>query len=261
MDTEEANRQDLFAEHERAEQAKHAAVEQRTARKREQAEQLQKKIETRKAGGDYERQLNLKYTAEEVELWRERKSTDGSVVHGVDGMIGQEERALRRQEKLFDRIQPDMNAYQRAKAERAVRRGQTAGGVVALVGDGSSSSSVAAITSAAEPDLLDYANGHDYKPSHEGIQRMVNDLKEQDRQRVKRVRVKVENASDDVTFINSRNRQFNETAQRYVRERVECVFIVILLHSRLFRLCAILNSAYGKYTEEIKESFERGTAL
>eukprot|EP00053_Salpingoeca_punica_P012129 m.108394 g.108394 ORF g.108394 m.108394 type:complete len:261 (+) comp15866_c0_seq1:111-893(+) len=67
----------------------------------------------------------------------------------------------------------------------------------------------------------------------EGVERMVNDLNEQaeKRKEFSRRRMFVEGA--DVNFINERNRRFNLKVERF----------------------------YGKHTKDIKDSFERGTAI
>ncbi|XP_071800841.1 pre-mRNA-splicing factor SYF2-like [Asterias amurensis] len=72
-----------------------------------------------------------------------------------------------------------------------------------------------------------------YKDSAEGIDRMVTDLEKQIDKRSKYSRRRAFNEEDDIDYINERNMRFNKKAERF----------------------------YGKYTTEIKQNLERGTAV
>lgn len=69
--------------------------------------------------------------------------------------------------------------------------------------------------------------------SVEGIERMVNDVNKQIEIKSKRSRRRRFDDEADVDYINERNMRFNKKLER----------------------------AYGTYTEEIKQNFERGTAM
>ncbi|KAM9787580.1 pre-mRNA-splicing factor syf2 isoform X2 [Syngnathus typhle] len=70
-------------------------------------------------------------------------------------------------------------------------------------------------------------------PSEEGIDRMVEDVEKQIEKRAKYSRRRAYNDDADIDYINERNAKFNQKAERY----------------------------YGKYTAEIKQNLERGTAV
>ncbi|KAM9369744.1 pre-mRNA-splicing factor SYF2 [Phaethornis superciliosus] len=70
-------------------------------------------------------------------------------------------------------------------------------------------------------------------PSKEGIDRMVEDLEKQIEKREKYSRRRPYNDDADIDYINERNAKFNKKAERF----------------------------YGKYTAEIKQNLERGTAV
>ena len=70
------------------------------------------------------------------------------------------------------------------------------------------------------------------KPSKQAVDRLVDKLKKDDTRRQKRRRTD-EQEDDHVTYINEKNKQFNKKLSRH----------------------------YDKYTKEIRDSFERGTAL
>lgn len=69
--------------------------------------------------------------------------------------------------------------------------------------------------------------------SQEGVKRMVQSVKQQIEIRGKRSRRRHFNDEADVDYINERNMRFNKKLDRF----------------------------YGKHTEDIKQNFERGTAL
>uniref|UniRef100_A0A803JU57 Pre-mRNA-splicing factor SYF2 n=1 Tax=Xenopus tropicalis TaxID=8364 RepID=A0A803JU57_XENTR len=70
-------------------------------------------------------------------------------------------------------------------------------------------------------------------PSQSGIDRMVTDLEKQIEKREKYSRRRAYNDDADIDYINERNAKFNKKAERF----------------------------YGKYTAEIKQNLERGTAV
>uniref|UniRef100_A0A8D0DJ39 Pre-mRNA-splicing factor SYF2 n=1 Tax=Salvator merianae TaxID=96440 RepID=A0A8D0DJ39_SALMN len=70
-------------------------------------------------------------------------------------------------------------------------------------------------------------------PTKEGIDKMVGDLEKQIEKREKYSRRRAYNDDADIDYINERNAKFNKKAERF----------------------------YGKYTAEIKQNLERGTAV
>ncbi|KAL2099168.1 hypothetical protein ACEWY4_005648 [Coilia grayii] len=70
-------------------------------------------------------------------------------------------------------------------------------------------------------------------PSKDGVDRMVQDLEKQIEKRSKYSRRRAYNDDADIDYINERNAKFNKKAERF----------------------------YGKYTAEIKQNLERGTAV
>uniref|UniRef100_A0A3Q4GXJ8 Pre-mRNA-splicing factor SYF2 n=1 Tax=Neolamprologus brichardi TaxID=32507 RepID=A0A3Q4GXJ8_NEOBR len=70
-------------------------------------------------------------------------------------------------------------------------------------------------------------------PTKDGIDRMVEDVEKQIEKRSKYSRRRAYNDDADIDYINERNAKFNKKAERF----------------------------YGKYTAEIKQNLERGTAV
>ncbi|RKP26013.1 SYF2 splicing factor-domain-containing protein [Syncephalis pseudoplumigaleata] len=79
---------------------------------------------------------------------------------------------------------------------------------------------------------LDYASV-DNKPSEAAIDRLVADVNKQIEKRAKFSKRRTQRDDEDVTYINDTNKKFNRMVSR----------------------------AYDKYTSEIQENLERGTAL
>ncbi|XP_061115904.1 pre-mRNA-splicing factor syf2 isoform X1 [Conger conger] len=106
------------------------------------------------------------------------------------------------------------------------------------------------LTKQIRPDMEEYekqreACGEDFHPttnslihgthvpSKQGIDRMVEDVEKQIEKRAKYSRRRAYNDDADIDYINERNAKFNKKAERF----------------------------YGKYTAEIKQNLERGTAV
>jgi len=77
------------------------------------------------------------------------------------------------------------------------------------------------------------AYGEHGETTREGVDRMVEDLEAQIEKRSKFSRRRAVHTDSDIDYINERNMRFNKKAERF----------------------------YGKYTQELKESLERGTAV
>lgn len=138
--------------------------------------------------------------------------------------------------RLMSEFKPDMSAYSEKKLadiERAIRNGEDPSDISAMA------------------NSLDYARLDD-KPSKEAVDRLAAETKKQYviyyymyrsfvyltflqlriQQRETRSRDRKEE-SDDISWINEKNRVFNQKIARF----------------------------YDKYTKEIRENLERGTAL
>ncbi|CCA72648.1 hypothetical protein PIIN_06585 [Serendipita indica DSM 11827] len=235
-----ANRRDLIEESNRA---KHNAKElARLERKRKLAETLREKIEAQETGEDLERKRNWEYSIEEDQNWAEKMEKKARNAdfefHDYDST------AHRKYEKDLDLLRPDLITYNQDK-ERAL--GLEPGTLVTVDETGRAVLTAAALdrgtmTSGAsasgtnaevlyrDANSLSYA---DNKPSEEAIDRVVNKLNNDLDKRGKWSRKRANEDEGDVTYINQRNKVFNKKIARF----------------------------YDKYTTEIRDSFERGTAV
>lgn len=188
--------------------------------------------------GAFERKRAWDYTIEESEKWDERvarkkSARDNNAFQDYSDEAGKMyERQMRDLEKtaLKDGGK-NREDYERQKSEiinSAARTGGLeivelpTGEMVAIDRDG---------RFYASQDSLSFI---EQKPQRENVDRLVADLKKAEEQRFKKRRDRGREENEgDVTYINDKNKQFNNKLARF----------------------------YDRYTRDIRESFERGTAI
>jgi pre-mRNA-splicing factor SYF2 len=206
-------------------------------RKKDVAAHKLLKAEVEEDGEDFERKRAWDWTVEESERWDERLAEKKARKEGVYFQDYSREAG-----KVYDRQIGQMNkngsderreAYEKEKneaIERAVRSGgleiveTESGELIAVDRDGSYYSTSDSLNSTVNN-----------KPDKAAVDRLVADIKKAEEVRLKkrRERGSKEPGEDDVTYINEKNKQFNLKLARF----------------------------YDKYTSEIRENFERGTAI
>ncbi|KAI6650446.1 Pre-mRNA-splicing factor SYF2 isoform X2 [Oopsacas minuta] len=87
--------------------------------------------------------------------------------------------------------------------------------------------------SALYPSVDTLPTSSDQYPTHSAVQRLVDDVEKQISKRKQFSRRREFKFGKDIDYINERNKKFNEKAERF----------------------------YGKYTAELKQNLERGTAI
>jgi pre-mRNA-splicing factor SYF2 len=183
---------------------------------------------------DFERKRNWDYTVEESESWDKRmakKARSRDNVAFAD-YTTEANKIYKRQIGQMGKV--DLEAYAAQKAEKLQR--QVHQGLLQLIeSDNGDLYTVNPLNNQINtPAEEGYA--HDHKPSKEAVDRLVEDLEKGERARLKARAargVRDEQDTGDVTYINQKNKQFNDKLTRF----------------------------YNKYTTEIRESFERGTAI
>ena len=184
------------------------------------------------AGEDFERRRAWDWTVDEAEAWDKHMRKKEAARDGVAFRDYHDEAAKVYRRQLKNLPAPDLDRYKREKLaalEEAARSGdlelvETEDGNVVAAGD----------------SLRVYANGDatsfaQHRPDKEAIKRVVDDVNKADEQRIKKHRERMAQSGDhgDVTYINEKNKQFNQKLARF----------------------------YNKYTAEIRDSFERGTMI
>ncbi|KZV74978.1 SYF2-domain-containing protein [Peniophora sp. CONT] len=215
----------------------------RLDRQRKLAETLRSQADAEARGEDAERAKNWEWTVEENEEWEKKLARKA---RRADFEFHDDAHAARRKyKKDVDHLKPDLEAYNRQK-EIALG---LAPGTLDKSGQGSSSSALTTFDPSAgqlvpsetaqqlaaeslyrDANSLLYA---DNKPSEDAIDRVVGKLNLDADKKRKFSRKRANEDEGDITYINERNRIFNKKIARY----------------------------YDKYTTEIRNSFERGTAL
>ncbi|KAF2279815.1 pre-mRNA splicing factor syf2 [Westerdykella ornata] len=201
----------------------------------EKAKRLQERAEFKllKADDpDFERKRHWDYTAEEDENWAKRlaKKARNRDNNAFSDYRQEANKVYKRQIKQLSKV--DLEAYAAQRAEKLQR--QVAAGLLELVetddGDVFTVDKDGRVNTPVEENY-----NFDHKPSKEAVDRLVEQLDKSERARLKAraARGLKEDDGGDVTYINQKNKQFNEKLARF----------------------------YNKYTTEIRESFERGTAI
>jgi pre-mRNA-splicing factor SYF2 len=183
---------------------------------------------------DFERKRNWDYTVEESESWDKRMAKKARSRDNVAFADYTQEanKVYKRQLKQMDKV--DLDSYAAQKAEKLQRQVQS--GLLKLIEspDGDLYTVNPLNNQINTPAEESYS--HDHTPSKEAIDKLVDDLEKGERARLKARAargIRDEQDGGDVTYINQKNKQFNDKLTRF----------------------------YNKYTTEIRESFERGTAI
>ncbi|EMD58484.1 hypothetical protein COCSADRAFT_279575 [Bipolaris sorokiniana ND90Pr] len=182
---------------------------------------------------DFERKRNWDYTIEESESWDKRLKKKAKNREGVAFADYRNEanKVYKRQIGQMNKV--DMEAYAEEKARKL--QSQVSSGLLQLVE--TDAGEIYTVDSQGRINTpVDEAYSHDHKPSKEAVDRLVEDLEKSERSRLKARAargIRDEQDMGDVTYINQKNKQFNDKLARF----------------------------YNRYTTEIRESFERGTAI
>ncbi|KAK0333067.1 Pre-mRNA-splicing factor SYF2 [Friedmanniomyces endolithicus] len=205
-------------------------------RKRDIAQHKLLKAEVEESGEDFERKRAWDWTIEESERWDAKMAEKARGREGVAFQDYSREagKVYERQVGMLEKagFEERRGAYEKEKAaavDRAVRAGGLEiveaedGELIAIDKDGSYYSTA---------DSISHVQN---KPERTAVDRLVADIKKAEEVRLKKRRERgMQDEGDrDVTYINEKNKQFNMKLARF----------------------------YDKYTADIRESFERGTAI
>ncbi|KAF8859017.1 putative Pre-mRNA-splicing factor syf2, partial [Acephala macrosclerotiorum] len=187
------------------------------------------KADVEAAGGDFERKRAWDWTIEESERWDKRLKKKEA---HRDNQAFQDYRQDSR--KVYKRqirdLKPDMDHYEKEKMA-AVEKAAASGGLEIVETD--DGELVAVDKDGTFYSTADSTGFVEHKPPKDAVDRLVKDLQQAEEARLKKRKERMgQNGEDgDVTYINEKNKQFNQKLSRF----------------------------YNKYTAEIRDSFERGT--
>lgn len=189
------------------------------------------KAETEEAGEDFERKRAWDWTIDESEKWDKRlkkkaAARDNNVFHDYQQ---ESNKVYKRQ---LQNINPDLEQYHKEKLA-AIEKAAASGGLeIVETEDGEMIAVDKDGTFYSTADSTSFAES---KPDKAAVDRLVADLRKAEEQSLKKRKERMAKNGDDgdVTYINEKNKQFNQKLARF----------------------------YDKYTSDIRDSFERGTMI
>ena len=170
------------------------------------------KADTEAAGGDFERKRAWDWTIEESEKWDKRMEKKER--HRQDVAFQDYTQDAR---KIYKRqlreMQPDMDAYEKQKAS-AVQKAAASGGLEII--ETEDGELVAVDKSGTFYSTADSTDFIENKPDKAAVDRLVKDLQKAEETRLRKRKERGRAEDDgDVTFINEKNKQFNQKLARF----------------------------------------------
>jgi pre-mRNA-splicing factor SYF2 len=189
------------------------------------------KADTEAAGEDFERKRAWDWTIEESERWDKRMEKKQ---RHRDDVAFQDYRQDSR--KVYKRqmreLQPNLEAYERDKVA-AVERAAASGGLEIVETD--DGELVAVDRNGTFYSTADSTDFTENKPDRAAVDRLVEDLRKAEEVRLKKRRDRRGDDDPDVTYINEKNKQFNQKLSRfYDKVRAFSVFSIQITFLILF---------------------------
>jgi pre-mRNA-splicing factor SYF2 len=171
------------------------------------------KADTEAAGEDFERKRAWDWTIEESERWDKRLKKKEA--HRDDQAFQDYRQDSRKVYKRQIRdLKPDMDHYEKEKMA-AVERAAASGGLEIVETD--DGELVAVDKDGTFYSTADSTGFVEHKPPKDAVDRLVKDLQQAEDARLKKRRERMgQNGEDgDVTYINEKNKQFNQKLSRF----------------------------------------------
>ncbi|ERF74956.1 Pre-mRNA-splicing factor syf2 [Endocarpon pusillum Z07020] len=199
------------------------------------------KADTEEEGGlgAFERKRAWDYTVEESERWDERMEKKARQRDNVAFQDYSSEAAkmYERQIKNLENMElkggiRNREEYEASKAALIEKAAQSGGLDIVEMEDGELVAVDKDGTFYSTSDTVEFVEN---RPKRENVDRLVKDMQKAEDARLKRRRDRLgaDTNDGDITYINDKNKQFNQKLARF----------------------------YDRYTGDIRESFERGTAI
>ncbi|GKZ71434.1 pre-mRNA-splicing factor syf2 [Aspergillus niger] len=187
------------------------------------------KADTEAAGEDFERKRAWDWTVDESEKWDKRMEKKQ---RHRDNVAFQDytQDARKVYKRQLREVQPDLETYEREKMaaiEKAAANGDLE---IVETNDGEM---IAVDKNGSFYSTADSVGFTENKPDRAAVDKLVDNLRKAEEVRLKKRRDRRGDDDGDVTYINEKNKQFNQKLSRF----------------------------YNKYTTEIRDSFERGTMI
>lgn len=188
------------------------------------------KADTAAAGEDFERKRAWDWTIEESEKWDKR--IEKKAKHR-DNVAFQDYREDSR--KVYKRqmreLKPDMEKYEKEKAEALEKA--AANGSLELV-EGENGELIVVDSDSAFYSTADSTDFTSHRPEKAAVDRLVKDLEKAEAVRMEKRRKRRGGDDDqDVTYINDKNKQFNQKLARFYN-----------------KVCEVSNPIYRKHNAD-----------
>lgn len=206
------------------------------------------KSDAEAAGEDFERKRAWDWTIEESERWDKRLKKKEA--HRDDQAFQDYRQDSRKvYKRQIGNLKPDMDRYEKEKMA-AVERAAASGGLEIVETD--DGELVAVDKDGTFYSTADSTGFIEHKPPKDAVDRLVKDLQQAEDARLKKRKERMgQNGEDgDVTYINEKNKQFNQKLNRFYNKVCVVMF---------FSECN--HADFSQYTAEIRDSFERGTMI
>ena len=170
------------------------------------------KADTEAAGEDFERKRAWDWTVDESEKWDKRMQKKEK--HREDVAFQDYTQDARKiYKKQLRELKPDIEGYEKEKAA-AVQKAALNGGLEII--ESEDGELVAIDKNGTFYSTADSTEFIENKPEKAAVDRLVNDLRKAEETRMRKRRERGRNDDDgDVTFINDKNKQFNQKLARF----------------------------------------------
>ena len=171
------------------------------------------KADTEAAGEDFERKRAWDWTIEESERWDKRLKKKEA--HRDDQAFQDYRQDSRKvYKRQIGNLKPDMDRYEKEKMA-AVERAAASGGLEIVETD--DGELVAVDKDGTFYSTADSTGFVEHKPPKDAVDRLVKDLQQAEDARLKKRKERMgQNGEDgDVTYINEKNKQFNQKLNRF----------------------------------------------
>lgn len=171
------------------------------------------KADTEAAGEDFERKRAWDWTIDESEKWDKRLKKKGS--HRDDQAFQDYRQDSRKvYKRQIGNLKVDVEGYEKEKM-KAVERAAASGGLEIVETD--DGELVAVDKDGTFYSTADSTGFIDHKPPKDAVDRLVKDLQQAEDARLKKRkdRMAADGDDGDVTYINDKNKQFNQKLARF----------------------------------------------
>ncbi|KAI4727205.1 SYF2-domain-containing protein [Aureobasidium sp. EXF-10728] len=200
------------------------------SRRKERASEKLLHAQTLEDGDDWDRKRAWDWTAEESAAWDKKQAKKKAHRDNVAFQDFSQD-ANKIYKRQVREMNPDVSNYEAEKMAAVERAAQSGGLEIVETEDGEL---IAVDKDGSFYSTKDSTEFVGNKPSKERIDKLVGEIQKAEEVRLKKRRERSGKEEDgDVTYINDKNKQFNQKLARF----------------------------YNKYTSEIRDSFERGTAI